>query len=102
MCLGVPGKVIRMVEEPLGLPMGKVSFGGIIKDICLAYVPDVQVGDYVVVHVGFAISKIDEHEAREVFAFLQQMAALAALDAPPPEESADGSNTMEGERRCAS
>jgi hydrogenase expression/formation protein HypC len=73
MCLGVPGKVISIEENPLGITMGKVSFGGIVKDVCLAYVPDVQVGDYVIVHVGFAISKIDEEQAKNIFEFLEQI-----------------------------
>ncbi len=79
MCLGVPGKVISVEENPLGMTMGKVSFGGIVKDVCLAYVPDVQVGDYVIVHVGFAISKIDEEEANKVFEFLKEMEELEEL-----------------------
>ena len=70
MCLGVPGKVIEIDENPLGMTMGRVSFGGIVKEVCLAYVPEAQVGDYVIVHVGFAISKIDEAEAMEVFEYL--------------------------------
>lgn len=73
MCLGIPGKVISIEENPLGLTMGKVSFGGIVKEVCLAYVPDVKVGDYVVVHVGFAISKIDEEQAQAMFEFLEQI-----------------------------
>lgn len=73
MCLGVPGKVLSIEENPLGITMGKVSFGGIVKEVCLAYVPGVQVGDYVVVHVGFAISKIDEEQARSFFEFLGQI-----------------------------
>jgi hydrogenase expression/formation protein HypC len=85
MCLGVPGQVMQIEENPLGLTMGKVSFGGITKDVCLAYVPDVQIGDYVVVHVGFAISKIDAQEAQEVFEFLRQMAELSDLESPPLE-----------------
>lgn len=85
MCLGVPGQVIHIEENPLGMTMGKVRFGGVTKDVCLAYVPDVQVGDYVVVHVGFAISTIDEQEAMEVFDFLGQMAELSDLDIPQPE-----------------
>ncbi len=79
MCLGVPGKVISIQENPLGMTMGKVSFGGIVKEVCLAYVPDVQVGDYVIVHVGFAISKIDEEEANKVFEFLKEMEELEEL-----------------------
>ena len=80
MCLGVPGKVISIQENPLGMTMGKVSFGGIVKEVCLAYVPDVQVGDYVIVHVGFAISKIDEEEANKVFEFLREMEELEELE----------------------
>ena len=58
MCLGVPGKVIEIQENPVGMTMGRVSFAGIVKEVCLAYTPEVEVGDYVVVHVGFAISTI--------------------------------------------
>jgi hydrogenase expression/formation protein HypC len=63
------------------MTMGKVNFGGIVKKVCLAYEPDVQVGDYVLVHAGFAMSKIDEQEAREVFDLLSQMDELAELEA---------------------
>jgi hydrogenase expression/formation protein HypC len=69
----------------MGMPMGKVSFAGITKDICLAYVPDAQVGEYVIVHVGFAISKVDEQEAIQVFAFLKEMEELNELHIPQPE-----------------
>jgi hydrogenase expression/formation protein HypC len=75
MCLGVPGKVLSIEENPSGMRMGKVSFGGIAREVCLAYVPEAQVGDYVIVHAGFAISKLDEAEAMEVFALLDEMAA---------------------------
>lgn len=85
MCLGVPGKVIAIEPDPLGMTMGKVNFAGIVKDVCLAYVPDVQIGDYVVVHVGFAISKVDEEEARQVFAYLREMDELDELKIPQPE-----------------
>lgn len=73
MCLGVPGKVLRMEPDPGGMHMGKVSFGGIVKDVCLAYVPEVRPGDYVIVHVGFAISILDEHAASAVFDLLRQV-----------------------------
>ena len=86
MCLGVPGKVVKIEPDPLGMTMGTVSFGGIKKEVCLAYVPDVEVGDFVIVHVGFAISKIDEEEAREVFETLRQMGELDELDVPPPDK----------------
>ena len=72
MCLAIPGKVIEITRQD-DLPMGKVDFGGILKDVCLAYTPDVQIGQYVLVHVGFAISQIDEDEAQEIFACLQQI-----------------------------
>lgn len=85
MCLGVPGKVLEVIPDPLGMTMGRVSFGGIVKEVCLAYVPEVQVGDYVVVHVGFAISIVDEAEAQQVFAFLREMDELDELDIPQPE-----------------
>ncbi len=85
MCLGVPGKVLQIEAGDIGMPMGKVSFGGITKEVCLAYVPDVQIGEYVLVHVGFAISKIDEEEAAQVFEMLRQMDELAELEIPQPE-----------------
>ena len=70
--------------------MGRVSFAGIVKEVCLAYTPEAEVGDYVVVHVGFAISKIDETEAIKVFAFLKEMDELGELDVPQPGESTGG------------
>jgi hydrogenase expression/formation protein HypC len=79
MCLGVPGQVLEIHEGSHGIVMGSVSFGGIKKEICLSYVPDVRVGDHVIVHVGFAISRIDEREAREVFRTLEEMGELAEL-----------------------
>ncbi|MCO6450808.1 MAG: HypC/HybG/HupF family hydrogenase formation chaperone [Caldilineales bacterium] len=85
MCLGVPGKVIEITPNELGMTMGRVSFSGVVKEVCLAYTPDVQVGDYVVVHVGFAISQVDEHEAQEVFRYLQEMEELGELDIPQPQ-----------------
>ncbi len=85
MCLGVPGKVLRIAEGPGGMNMGTVSFGGITKEVCLAYTPDVKEGEYVVVHVGFAISKVSEEEARQVFQTLAEMGELGDLDVPQPE-----------------
>jgi hydrogenase expression/formation protein HypC len=80
MCLGVPGKVLEIEPNSLGMTMGKVSFGGIAKEVCLAYVPEAEVGDYVIVHAGFAISRLDEAEAMEVFELLNQMEELAATE----------------------
>jgi hydrogenase expression/formation protein HypC len=72
MCLGIPGRLTEIGRQD-DLPMGKVDFGGILKEVCLAYTPEAQVGDYVLVHVGFAISRIDEAEAREIFDFLAEI-----------------------------
>ena len=82
MCLGIPGKVVETYSKD-GLPMGKVEFGGILKEACLAYTPEAQVGQYVLVHVGFAISQIDEAEAQEIFSYLQE------IDSTMPAEEAD-------------
>jgi hydrogenase expression/formation protein HypC len=77
MCLGIPGKLVEVHSQD-NLPMGKVEFGGILKEVCLAYTPEAQVGDYVIVHVGFAISRIDVAEAEEIFSYLEQIEAAAA------------------------
>ena len=84
MCLGIPGKVVKTFHEHDVL-MGKVDFSGIIKRVCLEHVPQVQPGEYVLVHVGFALSMIDEKEARQVFEFLDGMNQLDELniEAPP-------------------
>ena len=74
MCLAVPGKVLSVYRNPSSLTVGTVSFGGITKDVCLACVPDVEIGDHVLVHAGFAIGKIDEREAEEVFRLLEKIA----------------------------
>jgi hydrogenase expression/formation protein HypC len=83
MCLAVPGKVVSVSgDEPL-LRTGKVSFGGIVKEVNLACVPEAGVGDYVLVHVGLAISKVDEREAQRVFEYLEQMDELRELETGP-------------------
>ena len=79
MCLGVPGKILSLEPNTVGMTMGKVSFGGVTKEVCLAYVPEAQVGDYVIVHAGFALNTLDEQEANEVFELLQQMGELSEL-----------------------
>ena len=88
MCLGVPGRVIAIATDEdsdnAGMTMGTVEFGGIRKQICLACVPEVEVGDYVLAHVGFAIGIIDEDEAQEVFKLLEEMGELAELELPQP------------------
>ncbi|MBN2294111.1 MAG: HypC/HybG/HupF family hydrogenase formation chaperone [Pirellulales bacterium] len=73
MCLGVPGELLETYEKD-DMPMGKVDFGGIAKEICLAYTPEAQVGQYVLVHVGFAISVIDQDEADEIVGYLEEIA----------------------------
>lgn len=76
MCLGVPGQVQEIYTQD-GIPMGKVDFGGITKEVCLAYVPEIQVGAYTIVHVGFAITELDEASAQETLALIQEMGLLA-------------------------
>lgn len=88
MCLGVPGQITEIWQhETTGLSMGKVSFSGIGKEVCLSCVPDAGVGDYVVVHVGFAISKVDEEEAKTVFSYLEAMDDLAELEIAQPDSA---------------
>lgn len=86
MCLGIPGRVLSLFEKN-GLAMGQVDFGGIRKDVCLAYVPGIEVDDYVIVHVGFAIAEVDEDEARRTLDVLRAMdgAIESELGAPLPE-----------------
>jgi hydrogenase expression/formation protein HypC len=73
MCLGVPGEVMTVIDGPLR--MGRVAFGGVVKEVCLAYVPEADVGDYVIVHAGFAISRIDREAAARVFSYLDEIGA---------------------------
>jgi hydrogenase expression/formation protein HypC len=84
MCLGIPGKVVGTYREHDVL-MGKIDFGGVFKRVCLEHVPDVQLGEYVLVHVGFALSRIDETEARRVFEFLEGMNQLDEIQEPHDE-----------------
>jgi hydrogenase expression/formation protein HypC len=81
MCLGIPGKVVETYREHEVL-MGKVEFGGIFKRVCLEHVPEIQIDEYVLVHVGFALSRIDEAEAQRVFEFLERMNQLDDLKVP--------------------
>jgi hydrogenase expression/formation protein HypC len=102
MCLAIPGKIESISGEDPLLRSGKVNFGGILKEVSLVYVPEAQVGDYVIVHVGFALSRVDEAEARQVFEYLRQMEELSELepagavgppadpDGPPREAEAAG------------
>ncbi|MGA3135923.1 MAG: HypC/HybG/HupF family hydrogenase formation chaperone [Terracidiphilus sp.] len=76
MCLAIPGKVEEITDEG-GLRMGRVNFGGVVKRVCLDYVPEIEVGDYTIVHVGFALSKIDEETAKQT---LEDFRAMGVLD----------------------
>ncbi|HVA01523.1 MAG TPA: HypC/HybG/HupF family hydrogenase formation chaperone [Terriglobia bacterium] len=87
MCLGIPGKVLESFDVN-GLRMAKVQFGGIVREACLEYTPEAAVGDYVIVHVGFAISKVDEEEAARTYKLLEEMGQLGELEAPDAEDSA--------------
>jgi hydrogenase expression/formation protein HypC len=73
MCLAVPGQILEIRDEQPVIRVGRVRFGGIVKDVNLAFVPEAQQGDYVLVHVGFAITRIDEAEASRVFAYLKEI-----------------------------
>ena len=79
MCLAVPGKILNITGEDFAR-MARVSFGGIVKEVSLAYVPEAEVGHYVLVHVGFAISVVDEAEAMRTFEILKQMGELEELE----------------------
>ena len=76
MCLGIPGKVLEIYDVN-GMKMGKVDFGGVIKEACLEYLPEIRVGDYTIVHVGFGISQVDEEEAHQTMVMLREMEMLA-------------------------
>jgi hydrogenase expression/formation protein HypC len=105
MCLAIPGKVEEILTEG-GLRIGRVNFGGVVKRVCLDYVPEVEVGDYTIVHVGFALSKIDEETAEKTLAVFRQMGmldeelaseeeAFARAADLPPSSCPDGSCSLE-------
>jgi hydrogenase expression/formation protein HypC len=85
MCLGVPGQLVSIERNTGGLAVGRVRFGGISREVCLDYVPDARVGDFVVVHVGFAITIVDADEAERTLDFLRAMGELDELAAPAPD-----------------
>lgn len=85
MCLAIPGKVLEIQHDDQGVRMGRTNFGGIVKQVCLAYTPEVECGDYVLVHVGFALSKVDEAEARRTYEALDAMQQLGELEVPDLE-----------------
>ena len=80
MCLAVPGQVMEIQSDPQGVRMARANFGGIVKSVCLEYTPDVVPGDYVLVHVGFALGKVDEEQAARTYAILKEMNQLAELE----------------------
>jgi len=88
MCLAVPGKILE-IDDQAAMRMSQVDFGGVVREASLAYVPDARVGDYVIVHAGFAISQVDEEEAHETLRMLAEISALAQeeLDGGPSGES---------------
>jgi len=91
MCLGVPGKILEFFDTQ-GVRMARVEFGGIVREVCLQCLPDTAIGDYVIVHVGFAISKIDEAEAARTYQLLEEMGQLMELnesaeESPAPERT---------------
>ena len=84
MCLAIPGRILDTYDRK-GVRMAKVQFGGISRESCIEYVPAAKVGDYVLVHVGFALSVIDEAEAQRTYKLLEEMNQLGELDVPEPE-----------------
>jgi len=93
MCLAIPGKVEEISHEG-GLRLGRVNFGGVVKRVCLDYVPEVEVGDYTIVHVGFAISKVDEETARQTLADFEALGMLQEELASEEEHFARAANTQ--------
>lgn len=89
MCLGIPGKIVEIYQSN-GLKMGKIDFGGVSREACLAYVPEAQIGDYALIHVGFALNLISEEEAQETLELLHQIAdieeEIRAGEVNPPGE----------------
>jgi len=84
MCLAIPGKVLSISGDDDLTRMGRIDFSGVVKQASLAYVPEVVIGDYVIVHVGFALSKVDEAEAQKVFEYLKQMGELGEIEEKSP------------------
>ncbi len=101
MCLGIPGKIIEIYEAH-GIQMGRVDFEGVTKEVCLAYVPEAVIGDYAIVHVGFAITKVDEASAQETLKMFRDLGILeeelgmdsVASDLPTPGAMTETSPTL--------
>ena len=86
MCLAIPGKILE-VDDSSGIRMAKVDFGGVVREACLEYLPEAGLGDYVMVHVGFAISQVDEAEAARTYEILRELDQLGELEAGEPGEA---------------
>jgi hydrogenase expression/formation protein HypC len=84
MCLAILGKIVEL-EEETPMRMGRIDYGGITRKVCLAYIPDPQIGEYVMVHVGFAISKVDPEEAARTYQYLAEMDQLEEIAVTEPE-----------------
>jgi hydrogenase expression/formation protein HypC len=97
MCLAIPGKVLDTYDQR-GLRMAKVQFGGIVREACLEYVPETQVGEYVLVHVGFAISRVNEAEAERTYQALRDLDQLTELESPIVDEIDTGGEPAEPRR----
>ena len=82
MCLAIPGKLIEISQDAHGVRMGKANFGGIVKQVCLEYTPEAIAGEYVLVHVGFALGRVDEEEAARTYKLLEEMHQLSELEVP--------------------
>jgi hydrogenase expression/formation protein HypC len=96
MCLAIPGKVVETFARS-GMSMARVQFGGVVREACLEYVPETQVGEYVLVHVGFALSRIDEEEAHRTYQALVDLDQLGELDTPELEDvNANSPDTWRG------
>ena len=90
MCLAIPGRVVETFDRK-GLRMAKATFGGVTREVCLEYVPEAAVGDFVLVHVGFALSVVDAEEAARTYAMLEQIGQLGELEVPqPPGDPPEG------------
>jgi hydrogenase expression/formation protein HypC len=89
MCLGVPGRVLSITDDAPGVRMGRVQFGGVHKDVCLSFLPEIQPGDWVIVHAGFAISQIDEAEAAATFELLRGLADSSDMPDSGPGAGGD-------------
>jgi hydrogenase expression/formation protein HypC len=87
MCLAIPGKIVEINEDEHGVRMARANFGGIVKQVCLEYTPEAKAGNYVLVHVGFALGVVDEAEAELTYQALRNMDQLGELNDPQPESA---------------